>query len=349
MKLFFYSFFLCLAQPLIGSTIIHEQQSEYSHIKILEKDHIRCLEFDSSQVSQKFYQGCMSTKNHEMIFNYTKALMGSLLLKKDPKRVLVLGLGAGIVPKSIYFLHPKAHFDIVDIDKVVVNIAHYFFGFPKAHNINITIDDARMFVKNAVESGLEYDIIIVDAFNGEYIPEHLMTQEFLLLVQQLLSDDGVMASNTFTQSALYDHESATYASVFGDFYNIQLDGDTTNRVILAHKTGAFLDVAQVHANAKAYYSVFKEMFNVDVNALLPKMEMIPNWDISARILTDQYSPVNALKSGQRVHFSYARRLDKIIRESPVIFTVTLGLSIALLFIAIYSCCRFLQTLRKSAL
>lgn len=349
MKLFLYLLFLCLAQPLIGSTVIHEQQSQYSDIRILEKDNIRCLEFERSRVSKKFYQGCISTQNHQMIFSYTKALMGSLLLKKDPKRVLVLGLGAGVVPKSLYFLHPKADFDIVDIDKVVVNIAHYFFGFPKDHNINITVDDARMFVKNAVESGSKYDIIIIDAFNGEYIPEHLMTQEFLLLVQQLLSSDGVIASNTFTQSTLYDHESATYASVFGNFYNIQLDGDKTNRVILAHKTGEFLDVAKVRDNAKAYYSVFKEMFGLDVNALLPKMEMTPNWDTSARVLTDQYSPVNALKNGQRVQFSFVRRLDKVIREYPLGFALVMVFSIVFLFIAIYSCCRFVRTSRKAVL
>ena len=55
---------------------------------------------------------------------------------------------------------------------------------------------------------------MLDAFDGEYIPEHLMTVEFLEM-RDLLSDDGVLVANTFASSKLYDYESATYAEAFG--------------------------------------------------------------------------------------------------------------------------------------
>ena len=41
-----------------------------------------------------------------------------------------------------------------------------------------------------------------------------MTQEYLQENKAILSKKGLLASNTFTTSALYDHESTTYASVF---------------------------------------------------------------------------------------------------------------------------------------
>ena len=60
-----------------------------------------------------------------------------------------------------------------------------------------------------------YDLIMLDAFDHEYIPEHLLTQEFLQEVKSLLAPGGVLAANTFSSSRLYDHESTTYAAVFG--------------------------------------------------------------------------------------------------------------------------------------
>ena len=48
---------------------------------------------------------------------------------------------------------------------------------------------------------------MLDAFDHEYIPEHLLTQEFLKEVKSLLAPGGVLAANTFSSSRLYDHES----------------------------------------------------------------------------------------------------------------------------------------------
>jgi|GEM_PF-45824 len=337
---------LCLYSPLMASTVLHQQQSQYSLISVLEKGHIRCLEFDSSKIGQTFYQGCLSTRDYTMIFSYTKATMASLFLKPDPKRILVIGLGAGIVPKSMYFLHPTAHFDIVDIDEAVVDIAETFFSFPKVANMQVTIGDGRVFVNEAIQKGVQYDIVVLDAFNGEYIPEHLMTQEFLHSVKQVLTDDGVVAANTFTRSTLYDHESTTYASVFGGFYNVQLEGKSTNRVILATKKDGFAPVADVHNNAAAYYPVFQKMFDIDANALLPKMEMSPNWDTTARVLTDQYSPVNALNNGERVQYLALERFDEIIRRYPFLFVVALMIAVTLLFFIILVLCRCVQRLKS---
>src|ERR1044072_4356923 len=93
--------------------------------------------------------------------------------------------------------------------------------------------DGRVFVKRAIREGRRYDLIMLDAFDHEYIPEHLLTREFLQEVNSLLAPGGVLAANTFSSSRLYDHESVTYAAVFGSFYNLKRD----NRVILAMKGG----------------------------------------------------------------------------------------------------------------
>ena len=70
---------------------------------------------------------------------------------------------------------------------------------------------------------------MLDAYERQYIPEHMLTREFLTEVRSLLTPDGVVAANTFSSSRLYQNESVTYRSVFGPFYNLK----SGNRVILA--------------------------------------------------------------------------------------------------------------------
>ena len=90
-----------------------------------------------------------------------------------------------------------------------------------------------MFVKRMGKQKTRYDLVMLDAFDHEYIPEHLLTREFLQEIKGVLAEGGVLAANTFASSRLYDFESATYYSVFGDFYRLK----RSNRVILLREGG----------------------------------------------------------------------------------------------------------------
>ncbi|MFM9785913.1 hypothetical protein ACKI13_48440, partial [Streptomyces scabiei] len=68
--------------------------------------------------------------------------------------------------------------------------------------------------------------------NGDYIPEHLLTKEFFKEIKSVLAPGGIVAANTFSSSKLYQHESATYHAVFGDFINVTTEKNS-NRIILA--------------------------------------------------------------------------------------------------------------------
>ncbi len=46
--------------------------------------------------------------------------------------------------------------------------------------------------------------VILDAFASDYIPEHLMTAEFLEESRSLLTAEGVLVANTFSTSTLYE-------------------------------------------------------------------------------------------------------------------------------------------------
>ena len=47
--------------------------------------------------------------------------------------------------------------------------------FEEREKIRVIVNDARVFTKRAVGRNEHYDLVMLDAFNGDYIPEHLMT------------------------------------------------------------------------------------------------------------------------------------------------------------------------------
>jgi spermidine synthase len=87
---------------------------------------------------------------------------------------------------------------------------------------------------------------------------------------------------------LYDHESTTYASVYGSFFNLKRE----NRVIVARPAG-LPDAGAIRQKALEY-GLALQSFGVDSQSLLPLFSTRADWDSAARVLTDQYSPANLL-------------------------------------------------------
>jgi spermidine synthase len=272
--------------------IIHEERSLYSSILINRQGPMLCLQFSVRRDQRN--QSCVNQRRpREMVFVYARMVMTSLLLEPEPGRILILGLGGGTLPMAFDELLPQADIDIVEIDPAVVRVAREYFGFAPSDRVDVFAQDGRVFVKRKAHQREQYDLVILDAFNGEYIPEHLMTREFLQEVQQLLAPGGVLVANTFSISELYDHESATYADVFGRFYNLRAD-ETGNRVIIT-RNGPLPSSDDLEQRADALQPAL-EPYGVDYDRLLPLMSTEVDWDANARVLTDQFSPANLLRN-----------------------------------------------------
>ncbi len=271
--------------------IVHRERSLYSTILIDERGSLICLQF-SVRTDQR-NQSCMDRRRpDEMVFSYTRMMMAGLLLRPSPERILMIGLGGGTLPAALAELYPDAAIDVVEIDPSVVRVAAEFFGYVPSANTSVFTQDGRVFIKRAALNGATYDLIMLDAFNGDYIPEHLMTREFLQETRSLLVPGGVVVANTFSISQLYHHESATYADVFGPFFNLKT-GDSANRVVLA-ADGPLPDVAVLRERA-AELTPRVRKYGIRLRDHVKRLETEPDWDTSARILTDQYAPANLLR------------------------------------------------------
>lgn len=133
----------------------------------------------------------------------------------DPKTALVLGIGGGIVPVS--FDRAGLAVDAVDINKNIVELAEEYLGFERG-NINIIIEDARVAVRRCAK---KYDIVVVDLFHADGVPEHLVTREFFSDIHNCMNKDGVMVMNSFMSEEHPEPGHAllqTISSVFGGVY-----------------------------------------------------------------------------------------------------------------------------------
>lgn len=282
---------LLLAAPLATAQqkLVHEERSQYREVLVYEGDGERCMCF--TRQCRIGRQSCVNLENpHRFALNYTRLALGGLLFtgEKQPQRVLIVGLGGGTIPTALREILPASQIDVVEIDPAVTRVARDYFAFKADARMQVFEMDGRVYVKRAIREGKKYDAVLLDAFDHEYIPEHLLTQEFLEEARSLLSPGGVLVGNTFSSSQLYDHESTTYAAVYKTFFNLK----TANRVIVARPAGLPSE-KQLRDRALQYELVLRG-FGVDINDVLPLFTTRVDWDTKARVLTDQYSPANLL-------------------------------------------------------
>lgn len=281
---------LCTTVVHAQRTIIHEERSQYRNVVVTEFNNQRCMLFNVRRGDMN--QTCMDLRDpRRLVFNYTRMSFAGLLLNSQPKRILVAGLGGGTIPTVMHELFADAHIDVLEVDDAVLRVARDFFNFREDERMVAHVVDARVFIKRAALRGVSYDYIVLDAFSGEYIPEHMLTREFLEEVRQILTPDGVVVANTFSTSRLYDHESVTYQAVFGEFFNFKQAG-SGNRIILAQNK-PLPPQGELIRPARALVESLRP-YGVNILEFPAQLSTRPDWNQSRRVLTDQYSPANLL-------------------------------------------------------
>ena len=145
---------------------------------------------------------------------YSRLMLASLLFRPDPKRVLMIGLGAGAVSNCLHHLYPKAHIDVVEVDREVIAIAKQYFFLKETRNYQVHEGDGRMFIQRQ-RGERPYDLVLLDAFKSGSVPFHLKTGEFYEELRGILSPEGVVASNLYGKSnGLKPADRQTFLSVF---------------------------------------------------------------------------------------------------------------------------------------
>ncbi|PCI65633.1 MAG: hypothetical protein COB38_10915 [Gammaproteobacteria bacterium] len=268
---------------------LHRERSLYRNVVVTEKNKLRCMRFETRR-KKSSNQACINLrKPDKLVFEYTQSILAGLAYNPLPKNILIIGLGGGTLPQAFEKLLPDTVITSVEIDPAVVSIAKKYFNYKESDRVKTSTQDGRVFVKRALRKKQSYDWIILDAFNGDYIPEHLLTVEFLQEVKNLLSDNGILSANTFSSSELYNYESVTYQAVFNQLQILQ-SPTKGNRIIFACNCNNFQKLPE---STEKLVSLLKN-YGVDLQYLVARISTEIDWDESVKPLTDQHSPANLL-------------------------------------------------------
>lgn len=108
---------------------------------------------------------------------------------QGPLRVGVIGLGVGTL---VSYGRKDDYFRLYEIDPMVIDIARKNFSFLSrtAAATDIILGDARLQLE--IEPAQRFDVLVVDAFSGDSVPIHLLTQEAFAQYFRHLKPDGVL-------------------------------------------------------------------------------------------------------------------------------------------------------------
>jgi len=268
--------------------LVHIERSHYQDLYVEESQHTRCVSFrDRDQ------QTCIFNDSRDfLVWEYYRAVFAAFAFVEKPQKVLVIGLGGGVIPLAFKQIYPRLNLDVVELDPAMVRVAKQFFGFAETDTLNVHVSDGRVFVKKKLLEGEAYDIIVLDAFGRNWTPEHLLTEEFLNEVKGVMREGGVFVSHSRAKNKLSDSFFATYRSVFGEFYWIRTDGCCP---LLFSMKQSYPDRAAITARLPELIQPMQAL-HISIDDYVGGLTQQVNWNVSAGILTDSYVPGNILQN-----------------------------------------------------
>jgi len=110
-------------------------------------------------------------------------------LRPQPRRVGIIGLGAGVLAS---YGREGDEFTFYEISPRVVDLANDEFTFLRhsAAKIHVVLGDGRLSLERSAPRA--YDILGIDAFAGDSIPMHLVTREAMAVYVRHLAPGGVI-------------------------------------------------------------------------------------------------------------------------------------------------------------
>ncbi len=179
--------------------ILHEERSEFSHIRVRGRDSKRNLLFVTDSKIEQLQSKIDLEAPGELQVAYTKALFASLLFREPQDRMLLIGLGGGGMVRFVEQHFPKTTIEAVEIDPAVVRIAADYFETRESERVRIHTEDAFLFLDRQHEL---FDAIYLDAFlrpdvdrDADGKTARLKTVEFLKTMRDQLVPEGVLVCN----------------------------------------------------------------------------------------------------------------------------------------------------------
>jgi predicted membrane-bound spermidine synthase len=275
-----------------SADLAYERESLHNYIRVVQSGPVRHLLLNEGLGIQSMYDPGSVLTGHLFDYFLLAPYFAAQPAARPQPRLALIGLGGGTVARQYTAVYGPVPIDGVEVDPAVIEVARRYFDLQQP-NVRAIGQDGRYFLAHTPH---RYDVVALDAYRAPYIPFHLATHEFFMLVRSRLTDDGVLAANvghTGADRALVEALADTVHTVFPSVYLIDAQEDYNT-----------LLVASVQPTELA--AVQERLASLDDPHLAPvaarALPYLQPWTRQRPVFTDDRAPVE-----QVIHRMIARQ------------------------------------------
>jgi spermidine synthase len=167
--------------------LFRKRREEFS-VDVSEQNGVRSLYLGTPTV-----QSSMRISDpYTLYLDYTQAMMAFLLFHSNVSSVACVGLGGGSIPKFIWKYLPTTRVDVVEISQEVIDVSRAYFCVPENDaRLSIQLGDGTTWF----DVSDEYDVVMLDAFDGHGVPDGFTSDFFIENVKRSLRHNGIYLQN----------------------------------------------------------------------------------------------------------------------------------------------------------
>ena len=277
---------LAAAAPFAAAAqnLLETRESLYNNIYIFGDEDTVTMMF--GQNKRYYTESSMKLSDPgALTVDYTRFMTLGIAYPPKVERVMEIGLGGGRTVSYLNGTLPDTAILTVELDKDVVELAKKYFKFKETARLRTVVSDGRAFL---IKDDEKWDVILIDAYRGPFVPFHLLTKEFYTLVKSRLAPGGVVVQNIEPSTMLFDSATATLKSVFP---SVDLYDGGGNIVAIGHD-GPQLLQADLLKRATAAQERYKPRYDLPMMVEARRVFSDPR----GKILTDDFAPVETMRS-----------------------------------------------------
>lgn len=198
-----------IRNKFIKTTVLNETVIDGTVYRVIEKTSIlpsyngcRAICFKTPDEPNRVYFHSMiyldEKKHYQPVLITPQKIIELWHSSFEPKNALVLGAAGCAVPRFIAFNYPEMKTVGIEYCREFVEMANnYFFTDRISDRFSLTLGDAFDYVINK-KNAEKQDIIFVDIFDKNSIPENTFSEEFINGLYEITSDSSAVIFNLLT-------------------------------------------------------------------------------------------------------------------------------------------------------
>lgn len=171
---------------------IHRGYDQFGTVRVLDDGSKRYLTFGDDDEQSCWLKAEPLVPQHD----YVRAML-LVLLFKQPKTALALGLGAGGLNSCLHHHVSDLSQTVIELRSEVISVAHRYFSLPRAQRLTVLNMDAFEYLNGLDRSPV--DLLFSDIYREDGIDQQQLSPAFLHLCYEQLTADGWLVLNCWQE------------------------------------------------------------------------------------------------------------------------------------------------------